>query len=185
VIARFVAVGPGAATSARIRSGTRLPDAAIDLRNGELYLVWEDSRFTRRRKDTIALSESRDGGLHWSSPRKIPSSAGAAALTPAVAVDANGRVGVSYYTLSVDKRTGALPSRFWFTSSRPGGTSFGSPVALSRTFDMLSAPYSEGFFLGDYEGLAAAGDAFVSLHVVANTGNLNNRTDVYAAVLRL
>ena len=38
-----------------------------------------------------------------------------------------------------------------------------------------------GFFLGDYEGLDHAGRNFVPFFVMTNSGNLANRTDVFAA----
>ena len=45
---------------------------------------------------------------------------------------------------------------------------------------MLTAPFARGFFVGDYEGLAAAGTTFRPLFVLANSGNTANRTDVFA-----
>ncbi len=38
-----------------------------------------------------------------------------------------------------------------------------------------------GFFVGDYEGLARLREGFLPFFVLANSGNVNNRTDVFAA----
>ncbi len=44
---------------------------------------------------------------------------------------------------------------------------------------MKTAPAASGFFVGDYEGLATMGNAFVPFFVQANSGNTANRTDVF------
>jgi hypothetical protein len=36
------------------------------------------------------------------------------------------------------------------------------------------------FFLGEYQGLEAAGRAFTVVPTLANSGSLTNRTDIYA-----
>jgi hypothetical protein len=38
-------------------------------------------------------------------------------------------------------------------------------------------------FVGDYEGLARAGNSFVALFGISNDGNLANRTDIFEATL--
>jgi len=52
------------------------------------------------------------------------------------------------------------------------------------TFDMTTAPDALGYFVGDYAALdfAAGGSrpGFKPFHVRANSGNLANRTDVFA-----
>jgi len=182
-ISKFTAVGPGRMGGARIRTGARLVDAAIDGRTGALYVVWEDSRFTRGHFDSVVLSMSRDHGAHWSSPRAVPSPPGVPAVTPALAVDTRGRLGVTYYTLRSARRGTDVESWYWFVSGTLKTLRFGKPVLLYGPFNLLSAPYANGFFVGDYEGLATAGQSFVSMFAVANTGDFANRTDVIAAVL--
>jgi hypothetical protein len=46
---------------------------------------------------------------------------------------------------------------------------------------MRTAPFAQGFFVGDYEGLGHTRGAFVPFFVMTNSGNLSNRTDVFAA----
>jgi hypothetical protein len=50
-------------------------------------------------------------------------------------------------------------------------------------FDDTTAPVSRGYFLGDYQGLANNGTAFKSVFVQANSGNTDNRTDVFATTI--
>src|SRR5207302_3030335 len=64
IIARSRSSGPGQQTQARIRTGIRLPETAIDRRTGQLYVVWQDNRFSHGRYDGIAISTSADGGRH-------------------------------------------------------------------------------------------------------------------------
>jgi hypothetical protein len=52
------------------------------------------------------------------------------------------------------------------------------------SFDNTTAPdVTGGFFLGDYQGLANDGEAFKPLFVQPNSGNLNNRTDVFSTTV--
>ena len=43
---------------------------------------------------------------------------------------------------------------------------------------MRTAPFALGYFVGDYEGLDNADNAFATLFVTANNGDAANRTDV-------
>jgi hypothetical protein len=55
----------------------------------------------------------------------------------------------------------------------------------SASFDIGWAPTVPGsYFLGDYQGLAAAGNNFVPFFVQANTGDTANRTDVFATTIQ-
>ena len=59
-----------------------------------------------------------------------------------------------------------------------------TPGNGTGSFDMTTAPDALGYFVGDYAGLDFAGGAlrpgFKPVHVRANSGNLANRTDVFA-----
>jgi hypothetical protein len=48
---------------------------------------------------------------------------------------------------------------------------------------METAPDANGYFVGDYEGLARAGISFVAFFGMANDGNLANRTDIFESTL--
>ena len=167
-------------TGQLIRTGDIIPEPAIDPSSGQLYVVWQDSRFTGF--DEVALSTSTDGGASWSAPIQVNTNTPGTGpgFTPAVRVSSDGTVGVSFYDFrNLTAETATLPTDYWFTSSSNQGASFGNEVHLAGSFDMLTAPFAAGFFVGDYEGLEAAGTAFVPFFVQANSGNTSNRTDVF------
>lgn len=165
-------------TGAAIRTGDIIPEPAIDPATGQLYVVWQDARFNGGHYDEVAISTSSNGGASWSAPARVNTPQGVPAFTPSVRV-ANGTVGVAYYdfrNLTVGN-TSTLPTDYWFTSSRDRGATFGSETHVHGLWDMLTAPNAEGYFVGDYEGLAAAGSQFASLSIRANSGDTTNRTD--------
>ena len=45
-----------------LRTGAGLPSVAIDASNGDLYVVWEDARFTGGTVNQVVISTSTDGG---------------------------------------------------------------------------------------------------------------------------
>ena len=105
------------------------------------------------------------------------------ALLPAVAVRADGTIGVLYYDMrndTADQTT--LLVDVWLTTSTDGVT--WSERHLAGPFDFNRAPIAEGgLFIGDYQGLATAAGAFMAFF--AQTGpDFLNRTDIYASVLR-
>ena len=62
-------------------------------------------------------------------------------------------------------------------------SSWTSETHVAGPFDMETAPNAGGLFVGDYEGLARAGNSFVAFFAMANDGNLANRTDIFKATL--
>ena len=52
-----------------VRDAAILFDVAVDPDNGNLYVVWQDARFTGF--DQIAYSQSTDDGFTWSEPVRI------------------------------------------------------------------------------------------------------------------
>jgi hypothetical protein len=174
-------------TGALLRTGSGLPDVAIDKKTGQLYVVWEDARFSGGKYDEIALSTSTDGGNTWSTPIRVNNPTGLPAVTPMVAVNNDGVVGVSYF----DFRTlptsdpATLPTSYWLATSPAGGASFTHEAPIIKTpFDLLSAPFALGYFVGDYQGLTAIGDSFLSVFAQATGTETSgsqpqNRTDIY------
>ena len=150
-----------------VRDGAILFDVAVDAHSGNLYAVWQDSRFSGFRFDEVAFSQSTDGGLTWSAPTKAnrtPVNAAnplrQQAFLPSVAVTGDGTVVVTYYDFRNDDSTGELADHFAVHCHAPcaGGASFGDEVRLTDvSFDILNAPVARGLFLGDYVGLATSG----------------------------
>ncbi|MCA4131649.1 sialidase family protein [Arthrobacter sp. M4] len=171
-------------TGAPVRTGDIIPEPAVDPATGQLYVVWQDSRFNGGHFDEVAISTSTDGGANWSAPARANRPMGVPAFTPSVRV-AGGKVGVTYYdfrNLTVGN-TSTLPTDYWFTSSPVGTLALGDETHVYGPFDMMTAPVARGFFVGDYVGLAAVGSSFASLSVRANDANTSNRTDAVFTVI--
>jgi hypothetical protein len=54
---------------------------------------------------------------------------------------------------------------------------------LTPAFDLSTAPFAGGHFIGDYMGLVSTATFFVPVYV-RTTGTTNNRTEVYAVFAR-
>ena len=151
-------------TGAAVRTGDILPQIASDERAGtdNVYLVWQDARFTGFQRDQIAFSKSTDGGLTWSAPVRINNRRFATqAFTPAIRVDAGGNLAVVYYDFrNNDVGDAPLETDVWLVRSTDGGATWREERVTSVPFDMRAAPVARGFFTGDYIGLASAGTTF-------------------------
>ncbi|HEY5781146.1 MAG TPA: sialidase family protein [Lysobacter sp.] len=169
-------------TGTLIRDGSLLPQAAVDPRNGDLYVVWQDARFSAGAVDAIALSRSVSDGQTWSAPVRVNNNAvNVHAFTPSVHVLGNGTVGVTYYDLRANTvDTGVLQTEYWLARSIDGGTTW-AETRIANVFDLDVAPNAGGYFLGDYQALRNRGNVFVPFYVKTSSGDLDNRTDVFAA----
>ncbi len=167
-------------TGASIRTGDIIPEPAIDPASGKLYITWQDSRFNGGHYDEVALSSSGDGGATWSAPIRVNTPTGRPAFTPSISVNSAGTVSITYYDFrNLATQTTTLPTDYWFTTSTNGGVRFGNEAHLAGPFDMLTAPYASGYFVGDYESVGTSGTSFQPFFVQANSGNTSNRTDVF------
>ena len=164
-------------TGREIRDGAIIPQMAV-APNGNLYVVWQDGRFSGER-DGIALSRSTDGGLTWSAPARVNADPSVAAFTAQVHVRADGAVAVTYFDLRPDTPdTATLLVNYWMVRSSDGAV--WSETQLDGPFDIATAPDAGGYFLGDYMGLASVGATFLSFYV-RTTANPSNRNDVFMA----
>jgi hypothetical protein len=139
-----------------LRTSQGDPAPAIDPVSGQLYVAWEDARFTGGANDQVVISTSPRGGAAWTAPKLVNPAADAAAFTPGIAVDDRGQVGVSYYALSRPlSRVPAdvLPTDAWFARANGPSLQFGKREHLAGPFNSKAAPFAFGFFLGDYAGL--------------------------------
>jgi hypothetical protein len=169
-------------TGQAVRTGDIIPDIAVNSSNGTLYVVWQDSRFSGGAHDDIAFSRSIDGGLTWSPAVKINQTRNnAAAFTASVHVAADGTIGVSHYDFRNNTPAPGVPTDTWFLHCYGSCTNPAnwSENHVSGPFDMETAPFARGFFVGDYEGLANVGNTFVPFFIQTNTGNTANRTDAF------
>jgi hypothetical protein len=148
-----------------VRDAAILFDAAVDPRNGRLYLVWQDTRFAG--VDQVAFAQSTDNGRTWSRPIRIdrtppsPNILREQAFIPSIAVGANGELIVNYYDFRNDSAARPEATDYWSVFCSADCTrraSWGGELRLTRrSFDMLDAPIARGHFLGDYMGLVTAG----------------------------
>jgi hypothetical protein len=170
-------------TGALVRTGDIIPDIAVDRGNGTLYIVWRDARFSGDLRDGIALSESVDGGMNWTAPVQVNQVPAVQAFTASVDVANDGTIGINYYDFRKDNSDhNVLLTNYWQITSRKAGGPW-REVPLGGSFDMLTAPFDPvlGYFLGDYEGLAHAGNSFVPFFANSNSGKPANPTDVFVA----
>jgi hypothetical protein len=168
-----------------VRTGDLIPQIAVDDSSGALYVVWQDDRFTGQ--EQIAFSRSTNGGRSWSATQRISKVGGVnQAFTPTVRVADDGTVAVQHYDFRADdpNTTPPLSTDTWLLRSTNAGASWTEERIGSSSFDMTTAPDALGYFVGDYAGLDFAGGGtspgFKPFQVRANSGNLANRTDVFA-----
>ncbi len=167
-------------TGEPVRTGDIIPNIAVDQETRDLHVVWQDSRFSGRKRDGIAFSTSHDGGVTWSAPKQINKAKNVQAFTASISI-ANDAIAVTHYDFRRDNSNPVvLLSDYWRLVSNDGGGSW-RESHIAGPFDMRTAPFARGFFTGDYEGLAHGDEAFVPFVVLANSGNLSNRTDVFVA----
>jgi hypothetical protein len=171
------------------------PDASLatiatlseDSHTGRLNVAWQDARFSAGRKIDIAYTTSGDGGHTWSEPAQINKTGGAVpAFVPSSAIAGNGTIGVSYYDLrNADPAQFAIATDFWLVHCRAdcSTTANWSETHIAGPFDLERAPYAQGFFLGDYEGIAGTSSGFMLLYSAVNPSGPSGSTDAYFAAV--
>lgn len=177
--------------------GTRDPDTGHPIRDGTfcgsiaagpdgvLVAVWQDARFSAGTRDGVAMARSTDGGLTWSAPVQVNRSPDAQALLPAAAIRPDGTIGIAYYDLRSNTSDPAtLLVDNWLVESDDGGTTW-RETHLAGPFDLTLAPVTDtGYFLGDYQALAVAGNRFVTAQVTTTRSTEPPTSDVMASYTR-
>jgi hypothetical protein len=178
-------------------------DVAQDPRNGYLYAVWADGRFSGGQHTAIAFSMSTDGGLTWSAPiqvNKTPTNIPAGnqqAWLPSVKVAADGTVAVTYYDFRNNDAKPGLPTDYWAVFGKPttptaltDPANWGNELRLTdRSFDLEKTLFQgegdtvPGLFLGDYEGLKAVGNDFVATFCVAGVSPTDPKSIFFRRIL--
>ena len=140
--------------------------------NGELYAVWQDARFNGGQSDSIAFSQSLDGGLTWSTPIKVnqtptgsrsgtsrrsrrpwrsrTTAPSASPTTTSATTRRSDTLLTDYFVVHCHPTTATACTTPSTGATRPG--------SRTRPSTCVDAPFAGGFFTGDYEGLAATGD---------------------------
>jgi hypothetical protein len=184
---------PDVPATLRVRGGEILPEVAADPNSGNLYAVWPDISFVVSLPGTaccfgisgIAFSMSSDGGFTWSTPMivnqtptNLSNPFNSQAFNPDIAVGLNGTVAVSYSDFRFNDSNPGVPTDDWVAFGNPSGpggltnlANWGNELRLTGTsFNMENAPLANGeLFLGDYQGLAAAGSGFEAFFAEAGS----------------
>ena len=154
------------------------PSAAV-APDGTIYIAFEDSRSPT--SGAIGILRSRDGGRTWTTIAlpDVP----AFAFEPAIAVDAHGTVGVTWYDLRNDRPgDGALSADVWFAHSQDRGRSWRQTHVAGPT-DLRTAPLPVHNYIGEYQGLAGMprGRGFAAIFTLAAPQAKNGPTDIFFA----
>lgn len=189
IIARVPALDP--LVDFLYRLGYPLPAAAVDPGTGTLYVAWTGTRADQGNRPNIVLVASSTGGSSWSAPRRIDGPSGQPAFTPAIEVSSQGVVGVAFYSANQlyaantdsDPHPPTVLVDEWFASSQDG-RHFGGGVLLGGPFRYSAAPFANGYFLGDYQGLAVSGQDFHPFFVMSQSRAGKNRTNVFTTAVR-
>ncbi|HYQ87640.1 MAG TPA: T9SS type A sorting domain-containing protein [Bacteroidota bacterium] len=158
-----------------------IPSIAADLSSGPtrgyLYIVWADAR---NGDDDVFLTESSDGGNHWSKARRVnddPAGNGKCQYWPWIAVDDRGVVTIVYY----DNR-GTLAdslSETYLAYSWDAGDTF-----TNRLISAAQSPHvvpNGAVRFGDYIGIDSWGGHTVPVWTDERAGGYD--MDIYTAVL--
>ena len=156
-----------------IRAGDYIPDVAVDHATGAIYMVFADGISTGF--NHVKLTKSLDGGKSWTTPIDVTQTPpGTHSFNGTVEVTSDGTVAVMYYDLRSNDGAPGLPTDVWLTHSHDGGATW-AEQHLYGPFDMENAPVARGWFLGDYQGMAAAGTDLITFFAVATS---NDQSDV-------
>src|SRR5262249_39719561 len=105
-----------------------LAPVAIDRNTGNLYVAYEDNRFSGGQYSSIAFTMSTNGGLDWSTPISVNQTptnippVDRNAFLPSVAVASDGSIGVTYYDLRFNDPSPGLPTDYWMVRCHPSAT---------------------------------------------------------------
>jgi hypothetical protein len=127
-----------------------LPSLAIDPRvscGGQLYVVWDDSRFAGDIFNQAVSSTSTDAGRTWSAPHVVSIVTCNPAFTPKVDLNTAGKVAVTYYDARdvSATNTATLPTDLWLKTAPADGVQFAPDTHMAGSFDLIAAPNGAGF----------------------------------------
>jgi Neuraminidase (sialidase) len=130
VIVSQLTDAPVSIAGAGVRTGDVIPIFTADPATGNLYVVWQDGRFSPDGQAKIAFSMSSDGGLTWSRPIRVDQSPGdVPAFTPQVHVNADGTIGSPITTCRTPPPASrGSPTPTWSPVRRPPATAPAPPT---------------------------------------------------------
>jgi hypothetical protein len=165
-----------------VRGGSNLGSIAAGPGN-TLVVAWQDARFSAGTRDGIAFARSADGGLTWSAPVRVNRDPSVQAFGSTIGVLGDGTIGITYFDFrSNTTDSSTLFTDYWLARSSDGGATW-RESRVAGPFDLMIAPNAGGLFLGDYHGLVAIGTEFVPFYAAVNTGDLADRSSVFASLV--
>ena len=162
-----------------VRSDGVILDLAVDYscgpHAGRIYVTWQDHQDNPYGDDLILLSHSDDAGQTWSAPVKVNQTPSATftdqAWEPAVHVNSDGVVAVSYYDfrndVSGDRR---LTTDHWIVHSHDGGATW-SEDHLARAVRPAPGAVRPRLLRRRLPGPRLAGHGVPALFTLANPGS--------------
>lgn len=161
--------------------------------NGDLYVTWADNRNGpdafpyptflkadgtckdgKQTSTDVFVSRSTNGGITWSAPMRVskdpPNSDN---WFPWVAVSNGGTVGIVYYDRRVSGNNTLTDA--WIALSTSGGGTWQESRASEVSSNFRTAFQGSAAFIGDYNGLAFAGDTALPVW----TQGAGNDSDVW------
>ena len=146
-----------------VRAGDYLPDVAVDHTTGAIYMVFAND-VDGSGWNHVVLTKSVDGGKNWTTPQRVDvgTPGSTHSFNGTVEVTADGTVAVMYYDFRSNTDAPGLPTEVFLAHSHDGGATW-AEQKVDGPFDMERAPNARGWFLGDYQGMAAAGSTFNDL----------------------
>jgi hypothetical protein len=163
------------------------PSVAVDKRNGNLYAVWGDGRFSNFQYNDIAFSMSTNSGFTWSAPIRVNQTplnipaVNRQCFMPTLAVAGDGTIGVAYYDFRFNDPNSGLPTDYWLARCKPSSTtpatnpaSWGGEVRLTDSSFNIAACFTllGDFYIGESFGLATVGKDFVSTFTQVDQDNV-------------
>lgn len=152
----------------------------VDLRNGNLYVVYMSDQFRSDLQSQIALTASYDGGCTWTSPVKVSRTPQDAinpqAFTPGIVINDAGYIGITYYDFRFDNKSNCEQTKtdYWMAFYKDIVNECGDHELVfidelrltKQSFIMQSGPLTGIGYMsaGDYEGLATSCGYFYEVH---------------------
>src|SRR5206468_1092014 len=127
--------------------------------NGDVAVLgtYFDNASLGKNSQQLWMALSKDGGRTFSTPRLVMEMHSLPVpglrtgdTVPMFAVARDG----------ASAKDGAFMTAEWLTTSTDGGRTWSASRRVTPTFDQAAAAQAGGYFLGDYQGLDAAGAAF-------------------------
>jgi hypothetical protein len=131
--------------------------AAVSPRTGRLVIAYADARRDPGRQHGVSILWSMDG-VRWSQPLAVSETGAETAWLPAVAVAANGEIGVSYLSANF------APAQPVEAQARLLLHRFRTSTAGLTPIDRVVLDEARLEWPGDYQGLVAVRDRFLAVY---------------------